>query len=677
MKRSNIWNGMSVWLRAFLILALIFLVLGLGTLGSVRSTGDACLLSYQQDSGGNYAGIVLNVTVPEGAADDGDVHRDLYVKEIYLNVGAVYTDLGDVVTLRVARSSDTNSWYNSTDIKFAALYEEVEEGKEPVGAFTELYNWVKFDIPSNTSSSDGWPVSYSYYKLTVPTANASILLNEIVFVANDRDLTAEGAHEPVVLSAAVYDKTTGSGSVLPYGERANAVIDSPCIPSLSQSSFFRFGQEEMYSLMTISEMRLGATYAEGGVYHIDTVYNTLGNDLLALGTLIGGMSPFGLRLMPFLASFGILVFGFLFVRELTGNEKAGFVFSVLYALCGVSIGFGHLGTPLTIGLFFFTAALYFTMRSYRRGVEKTQYRSAAPMLLAGLFAAASLCVNGAFIIPVCGLIALFVLGLVRQIRTTRAALDVAIGEVEADEAAGGTPHTEEGTSEPRKKLAKALAEHRFKGSVAGCAFFGAFVLGFVLISVLAMLPMYYPYVKMYDDPAPDAATRSIFFFFWKAFSGGFAGGNLLFPAQSAWAPFYLLFKGTGEHAAATAVGSLVAVAALVSGVAGAVLAVLLLVRKIDGERFKEELIDVLIPLVGLVLGLVTAALTNGGQAFQLLAYLCLFAIAAKAASEEDEKYAKVVRILTNVCLMALAVCFGLFAATTFSIPTSFLSGLWA
>lgn len=683
MKKTNIWNRMTKALRAFLILALVFLALGLGTLGSVTSTGDSYALSSKRDTDGKDPCIVLNVTDP-GHGEEDHQHRDLYIKEVYINLGGIYTDYGETVTLQLARgTSASSSWYNYEEFRFANFYEKSGENGSSDGAITDsLFNWTKYTV----RTQDGWRIStYPYYRIKVTGGN--VLINEIVLVANDKDTTTEGEHKPVALRPTVfYDGE--NGTLLPYDkdkgetmatavEKAGAIVDSPCIPSMAQSSYFRFGQEEIYSLMTVAEMRQGRNYIQGSIYHLDRVYNTLGNDLLALGTLIGGMSPFGLRLMPFLASFGVLVFGFLFVRKLTGSDKAGLVFAVLYALCGVSMSLGHFGTPLMIGLFFITGALFFATKFFREGLKKANYLSAAPALLAGLFTAAAICVNGAFLIPAVGIAGLFLAGLVRQTRKTRAALDLAIDEVEAYEQESGAPRGEEGTSEPRKKLAAALKEHRFKGSVAGCVFFAFLIFGGFLISVLAALPMYFPYVKLYDNPADP--QKSVFSFMWRAFCGGFTGSNYLTQPQSVWSPFYILFKGTGTNFAVTAAGSLVAIASLVAGVAGAILVVLMLTRKMNEDGFREELISVLIPFIGLVLGLVTASFAQGGLAFMLLAYVCLFAIAAKATSEEDEKYSKVVRILSVVCLFALAVCFGLFAVFTFSIPTGsgFMTGLWA
>ena len=147
MKRTNIWNRMSAWLRAFLILALVFLVLGLGTLGSAVSTGKAYALSSRRATDGKEPCIVLNVTDP-GHGEENHEHRDLYIKEVYFNLGAIYTDYGEVVTIQIARGTTSDSqWYNYSDIQFANFYEKLDEGDKSVNPITDaLYNWVKFPV---------------------------------------------------------------------------------------------------------------------------------------------------------------------------------------------------------------------------------------------------------------------------------------------------------------------------------------------------------------------------------------------------------------------------------------------------------------------------------------------------------------------------------------------------
>ena len=260
MKKTNIWNRMSGWFRAFLILALVFLALGLGTLGSLISTGDAYALTSKSETDGKEPCIVLNVSDP-GHGEEGHEHRDLYIKEVYFNLGAIYTEYGKSVTIQIARgTSADSSWYTYSEISFANLY---EEGEETGTAATDcLYNWVKY----NVQTLDGWRITtYPYYRIKVD--GGSVLINEIVFVANDQDLEAEGEHKPVALRPTVYYDGE-KGTLLPYdaskgetmktaAQRAGAIVDSPRIPSMAQSSFFRFGQEEIYSMMTISEMRQG------------------------------------------------------------------------------------------------------------------------------------------------------------------------------------------------------------------------------------------------------------------------------------------------------------------------------------------------------------------------------------------------------------------------------------
>lgn len=701
MKKTNFLSTMSGWLRAFLLLALVFLAVGLGTLGSVSSTGDSYLLPVKKATDKKEIGIVLHVEKPDG------VTRDLNVKEIYFNVGTVYNRAGETAVLRLGRgTSGGSTFYNNSDIAFESPFANEYGEEESTATYAAnfqgaLFNWVRFIVPAE----GGWTLtSNSYYRLSAQTCD--MLINEVVFVGNESD----DSGEPVLMKASVYYDELGTGySTLPYDasrgetlktavDKAAAVVDSQTIPSLAESSFFRFGRAEALTLMTVAELRQGENYSTTSYYHYhftdaedkaispelyngDVVFGALGTDLVALGAAIFGTSPFGMRVIPFLASFGILIFGALFVKRITHSEKAGFVFALLYALCGMSIGLGHIASPITVGVFFFVGALYFIYRFFEDGMKKKNFLSVVPVGLGGLFAAAAICVNGAFAIPAAGLVGLFAAGAVRQRKATGAMLEAAIDEVEADERnPKAVPPAEEGEerqiSEPRKRLAAALEEHRAKTVYSVAVFAGTLLLGAFLISMIAVLPMYFTFVKLYDDPT--APTMNIFAFLWKSFAGGFAGNNLpLAGGQSEWSALYVLFRGTGEHAAVTATGSLVAIAAIAAGVAGAVLAFIRLAKRVNGENFGQEILPVLLLVVGTALSLATAAIGKAVFPFLLLAYLCLFGLGGLGASfEEEGKLGKAVKILDIVFLFALAVCFGLFAVFTFSIPSAgFLSGL--
>lgn len=674
MKKKNFWKKLSGCMRAFLIVAAAFLIVGLGTLGTVRSTGKSYELPVKQAADEKEPGIVLYVTPPEGITAS-----NVSVREIYLNVGTVYAEIGTKATVRVARGTSSSSTFaNYTDVTVTNGYEVVETASEEEdgAALTtklwggSLYNWIKVSDFNSTLSTNGYTLStYSYWKLVSKTCN--VVINEIVFVGVDRTLDEE-EQTPLLLSAKVdassilYDTKTGTVSGDAALKQASAVVDSQYIPTLSQSSFFRYGEEEAYSLMSVTEMRFGSSYYSGDVYNGDRVYNSLGTDLLALGTAIFGVSPFGLRFFPMMASFGILVLGFLFVRALFKSDKAGLIFAVLYALCGVSFSLGHLGTPLTIGLFFLVASLYTCYLFYAHGMKKARFSSALPPLLSGLFGAAAICVNGAYVVPMLGVVALFAAGMVRQIKEKHRVLGEAIAQAEEEERSVG----EDGVSPGKQKVVDVLNEYHFKNTVAPAIFAAFLILGAVVLSMLGVLPVYFTYVKLFGDPA--STSVNVLSLMWSAFTGGFTGVNAVSSSAGAWSFVYKLFVGSGEAYAVTAAGLLPAIVAVLAGVVGLVIAVIRLVSifKSKDAAAKRELPAILILFGGLILSLITASFAGGSLAFMLAAYFFAFAFAAFPFAGSCGKHAKALRVVAYVWLAALVVFFALFAVFTFSVPLS-------
>lgn len=661
MKKNNIWKTMSVWLRAFWILALVFLLLGLGTLGSVRSTGGSYALRVQSSGAGKEPSVIFHVTEP-GHSDDedtGHVHRTLYVKRVLINVGNVYSaidplggsDANRSATVRLSRSTSETSFYNYVDLVVSNVLKvsEAKEGEEapkPEPA-DDMFNWLEFEVPEG-----GWALStYGWYQLTARGQN--VLINEIVFIGNESD----DSGKPIVLKAEISEKSN-----LPYGtvEDAAKLIDRQYIPSLAQSSFFRYSNEELYTLMTVSEMRMGDLLLDtDNTYNIDNVYNSLGTDLVALGVGIFGVSPFGLRFVPFLAAFGALVFGFLFVKKLTGSDRAGFFFAVLYALSGITLSLGHLGTPLMIGVFFVTASLYFCYCYYADGMKKANFASALPALLSGLFGAAAICTNGALLIPVAGIAGLFVAGMIRHNRAETAKLDAAIDEAIAEEKELSGEAAETAETEIKTRAVKAYSEARLKKTLPASVFFALLVFGALFLSMISVVPLYHTYSKAF-------ASQNIFYFMWRAFAGGFVGANATGLLQSRF--FHIFFRGTGEVYAVSATGLLPAIAAVLAGIAGAVL---IFVRYLRGGEapFKERVVFTLILLIGVALSIVMGSLLNsGGMDFILLCCFFLFCLAAYAAHLGEQEESRAVKALPLVFAGLLAVGFVLFAVFTFSIP---------
>ena len=663
MKNKNIWKSFSVWTRAFIILALVFLAIGLGTLGSVRSVGQSYRLPIKRSGDGQTPAIVINVTEPgHGEEGHSPEHRDLYIKAVYVNVGTVYNEHGDRATLRVAYGQTANTFYSYYNVVIPNLYETVEEDEDiSYRAGDMLYNWYQIPFEENLKETGHRLTVYPYWQLTAQ--NCDVIVNEIVFVANDED----NKGEPVVLNTAINaDHTYLPEEKSELVEKASVIIDKQYAPTTSQSSYFNFGLEEISIIETYMEMKQGGVYANDSVYHMDGVYNTLGLDILFIGPAIFGLSPFGLRFMPMLAAFGVLVFGYLFVKKLTQSDKAGFAFALIFALCGMSFSLAHFATPLMIGVCFFVASAYFCLDFFLNGLKKARFSAAVPVLLSALFAAAAICTNGAFLIPVLGIVALFVAGVVRQRKALKAEISEEAEKAIAEEEALEKPaESEEHVySEGRKKVAKLVNEANYKHSVAIGVFVSVLVFGYVLLAILSMLPLNTVFTKVYDDPAYP--TKSMFYFLWVAFSNGFVGvTNPLTASPFAFA--YELYHGTGSLYAVTVTGTLVAIGAIVLGLVGAVVTLISIAK-----NRSADVKSALILLCGVVLSLITAVFAKGGLAFLFLAFIFLFAFAAKCLAEkkgEGQENAKAIPKAAVICgLVLICVCFLAFAVLTFSIP---------
>lgn len=690
---ANKRKKLSKYFIAFLAIAFAFLAIGLGTLGSFASAGDSYELKTSDKE--DKPSVIFHVTNPAEEKEDG-TKKQIYcaLAHIYLNVGVLYSAEGEDVSIRMERGgsskpSDFNS--DSSSLRFNATLEnlvsaEAEEGKTSTAIKESQFNWTApfEESIAGLSASSSRISSYPFFKLTAPSH--SLVVNEVVFVgeklvdANGNTVSSGGTRSgeffllPVTIESATYHNEQGAEEAK---EAAGALIDAQAIPNMAQSTFNRFSAEEAYSLMSIAEMRAGGSYSEENVYHGDTVYNTLGTSILAFGTLIFGMSPFGLRIFPMLASFGVLMVGFYLARDFFKSEKAGLAFAILYALSNLSIGLGHLGTPLMIGVFFFVGSVYGCYRFYRFGMKKANFRGALPLILSGLAGAAAICVNGAYLIPMLAVAGLFAAGMVKQQQARRYHLDLAIAAAEEEEAQLQANHAtaeEIAESESRKKVAQVAQEYRQKNAVAPVAFGASLVLGALFFSLIFLIPVYYLAVRLFDNPA--SPSLNIFTLAAKFFAGGFVGSN---GGGSAWPVAYTLFAGTGEIYAVTSV--VINVFAFVAAIAGIAFAIwrIVMICKADKEWYKKSAFySVVIPLAGIVVCLITAAFAGGGLAFITLAYAFGFVLAAGAVqyfTETEGKIGEAAKIISVTGIALLSAWFLITAVFTFSIPlpASFMS----
>ncbi len=709
-KAISVFKKFKGFFLAFFLVALAFLAVGLGTLGSTYSAGAAFELeevkrAQTDDSNDKYKPAVI-FRLPTSYPDSD---ATLYIVDVYVNVAIVYTDAGTPLKINLHRSTSSSSnvnnasWYGTSSYLFDGVLEnlytaepELVDGKPSKDYIkpTVQDEFYRFTAPfsSDTDWTRRTATSSRYWGLSVSGGNA--LINEVVFIGElDTGKSGEEKERVVipnveVVYAAYGESETGEEARV----RASALVDAQprSVPSLEPTAYTRFTKTETATLMTISEMRQGNVYATNAdpeaaipvdVYHADRVYGAFGTDFIALGAAIFGMSPFGVRFFPLLAAFGALVVLSRFAARLFKSEKAGFVFALLFATAGITLSLAHVGTPLMIGVFFFACALDLVHRFYAKGMKKASIVSALPLLAAGLFAAAAICVNGAFIIPVAGVVLLFVFGMIRMKKSRDYQLQKIVEEPEPaalpqpapvlESAAEGDVPAEE-TRE--RRAAKVISGHRFKRVAAPLIFAVGLVVGALLFALVGMIPAYYAYLKLYDNPA--SPSLNVFALAWRTFANGFTGANA-YAGDTTWNFFHILFRSEASFAepagtVSSVFGFCVNWIAILAAGAGIVYFVVrliqLLTHNADGKTVRIALRRTLIPLVGICLSLIAAACVKTGLPFILLAWLFAFLPAAGMFGEKREGNQKAVKILSIVGIALLVAVFGLLLAFYLGIP---------
>lgn len=681
----------SLATRIILIVALVFLVIGMSTLGSFYSAGDAYELKTQGNSAETPT-VIFRLTNPSTTDEHGhSATQYLRLKHIYVNIGAAYIAEGETTTIRAeVAASTTGSVSNSRrfDYTFGNFVSATDEAQEDGEEYPNVYYSWQDMVPAD---SDGWSISsYRYVRLTARDAN--VLLNEVVFVGEvmaSSASNAEGTGEIVVIPATIESATPLMGETEEEAAaRAAALLDSQVMPSLNSFRMNKLSDEETLSMMTIREMYTGAEYGEGNIYTGERVYGSVGEEILALGTLIFGMSPFGLRFFPMLAAAGALVCGAFLARRIAKKDAAGIIFAVLFALACAPLALGGLGTPLMIGVFFFLLSVNSCHYFYANGMRTEKFASALPLLVSGLAGALAILTHGAYLVPMVGVVALFACGMVRMRRARRVYLDKAIAEVEAEETAPAEPAEAPAPSAPapeedarpalspaRRKVAAVAAEYRNKTSIALVTFLGALVVGAFVLGLILATPMYFTWLKLIDNPA--SPSMNIIALAATAFAGGFTGVNPGGMGSSAWNVVYAISRVNGEAYSAlyASVINFAALIAVLFAVVSAVVHLVMLCRTKEwGKEERAAIRGIVVPAVGIILALVTAIFAKDAVQFVLLAYIFAFVLAAaEAVKLMQTSKAKLVRILCWVELALLVVMFVLLFVFTTGLPVA--SGL--
>lgn len=491
---------------AFIVLFVLFFGIGLGTLGSFRSTGKS--FSYAK---GNNNVAVYNLNYGDGQTQ---------LKAVYINVGNIYAEAGTTASVTVKRGSSQTSLpsvvLNGSAVKIGNFYSGDGKGKEGAN-----FNWIPVAVNLTTASTSARSVSVS--------ADVNFELNEIVCIGND------DKYIPLSVNT---ELTQGFSSR--KGELGNA-IDAPESFRNANGAFSNFTAEEGYYMTSIHTV-LGAGGASGSVYTVDGDFNALATVLLLPSVAIFGDSPFALRFTPFLATCATLVFVYLLGSLLFKDEKYGFIFALLFAFGGLATTVGRLGAPYALVTCFLVASLYFMYRFFAKGISYGHpVKGGLNILFSGLFSALALSMNILTIFPVAGILVLFGFGMRRQKlahvnalnkaesakKEKYAAAEAAAEAALKDEASDGAlpedgptaVYVSEGKEEKKLKSAYAY-KRRISWGFAALSF----VLATLMFTLLASVIAYPAYVKAYDNPAdPSLSYASLL---WKGISAPFSLSNI-------------------------------------------------------------------------------------------------------------------------------------------------------
>lgn len=509
-------------------LVLVFLIAGACTIGGFSSPGSAYYLPAEQ-----YIVYYLDFREDE----NGDTAS---LASVYVNVGAVYTDIGDTFTLEFrhgnASGSYTNGKFSSAGmgkITLANIYQapaedtEGEESADTAAALGTNYGWVKaFDYTED-------PVSYSSYRLVRVSASCDMLLYGISFV------DTQGKVIPAYTAEADVRGFFGSSYWPSYRDlfRANdrssaygalgepAALTDGTAPAAGDIAYSQFTQDEKYTLLQIDNIRLGSIVADG-TYNASTDFGPLAALLPMLGTLIFGVCPFGLRIVPLLCTAGLLAVLYFFGKELLRRPGWGFLLAALTAFGGLALTVGRLGLAYAPIALCAVAAYWCMFRFFRRGVSAAKPAAGACSVLAsGLCFALAMALDPKCIFALLGLAGLFAAGMVRQKRKDAAALAkvraaAAEGE-EAAQSASGAPQSASGA--PQSDTPQSYALDTAQSYARRLAWLFA-VLGFIAATVafvaLAFLPQYFTYMQLYEAD-PSAPSLGFFTLLFRALGDAF------------------------------------------------------------------------------------------------------------------------------------------------------------
>lgn len=441
----------------FLCIFISFIVAGLFTLGGFNGTGKSYTLNK------NFS-IVYELSMTE---------EQEHLTDVYINIGNIYKSEGSKATLTLSRSSsDGNSWI-TTSLGSVTVYNVVAEKEE-----NRNFNWIAAFTDKSISSS------YRYIKVS---ADCDLQLNEIIFIGDD------GKVIPVKINS----KMSEVSSV----KSASATLDRQGSFCKNSSSMFRFSQSEAYIISTINNIKLGSSYESNAKYVNTSSFGALGLYIIMFCSFIFGNGTFGMRMASFISSVVSLLLLYKLVKK-AFNPRAAVIFSFCYALSGITLSVGRLATPYSVSICFIVCSIYFMSAFLQKGLSSAHMnKSAANILLSGVFFAFGLGIYPPFFVAYLLVFALFAFGMIRQKKAHEYRLKKLAGEYSKKMSEVSAEEKVSLKEEGLIRTKNEIIDYKRKKSVSLSAFLFGFVGVFLIAFTALSLSSYNYLIKSEGDPS--------------------------------------------------------------------------------------------------------------------------------------------------------------------------------
>ena len=134
--------------------------------------------------------------------------------------------------------------------------------------------------------------------------------------------------------------------------------------------------------------RTAFDFLRGDACYQESSHPPLGKIILAAGIGIFGMNTFGMRVMPALFSIATIFVIYAIGKRLFGknNRSMGVLFALLFAISGINISLGRIGTTDAFLTFFVALSYYYMLIFLQNGIDRNhRLLSFVPLLLSGIF----------------------------------------------------------------------------------------------------------------------------------------------------------------------------------------------------------------------------------------------------------------------------------------------------